>query len=116
MSAKNELYLAVLAESDSGYLAIASVTKKTWDAEKLGDEPDEIEDLVASITLPNYTLESSGMDFSILDTISKDSSDFILDLNGALQLKNDLIAEGYTLNEEFAKDLENSSDGYYKVV
>lgn len=112
MKAQNELYLAVLIDTDQDVVCIGTVTKQTWDAHQLLDEPDDIEHIVSTISVPGYGLESSGMDFSLLDIVTKDEED--LPTDGALQLTKDLISAGYTVNVDFAKHLEQTSCGLYR--
>lgn len=114
MNSKNNLYLAVLVETENNFVCIAAVTKTTWDTRKLLDHPDDIEDIVSNISLPGYELESSGMDYSFLDIITKDGEDLIFD--DVPQLIEDLIKEGYTVNQDFSKHLEDSSVGLYVSV
>lgn len=108
MNLKNDYYFAVLNELDNDIPVIVVADKSTWDSENLLDDIGHI-DYVDDIKVPGYYFESSEMiGCNCIDTIEREDDEEV-DMR---QLKNDLIAAGYTINDDVAKAVENGSDGY----
>ena len=119
MSIQKSIYLALLVDNENNRsLCIASVLQDTWDNHSLMDDPDEIEDIVGQIQIPGYKLESSGMDYSLLDIISlaSDQEDTMLDESHYATLKSAILKEGYIINQELAEHIRTSSEGIYEPV
>lgn len=114
MSIQKYLYLAVIINTNEDSVCVAAVTKDTWDTHKMYDDPSDIEDVVARISVNGYFMESSGVDYSFLDIIEKDGNP--LTSKDASGLVRDLQSNGFTINNEFAKNIHDLSDGLYQMA
>lgn len=111
MNFKKEVYCAVLKETDNDIYVIQMVKKETWEAEQLLDEEDEFIDCLDHFKLKGYQFDSSGMlGDSCIDMITRDDE---ADVNPE-NLKEDLINEGYIVNEDFASYMEESTKGFFE--
>lgn len=113
MNLKNDFYYTVLKDTENDDIVLHMVTKKTWDTEALMDHPDFLEEYSRQFTLPGYIFEVSGQN-------GDDCLDMVDRVDGkpvdGQQLLNDLKSNGYTVNDDFGKHLEHSSDGYFVKV
>jgi hypothetical protein len=114
MSIQKYLYLAVIIDTSQDVVCVAAVTKDTWDTHKMYDDPNDIEDIVSRISVNGYFMESSGMDYSLLDVIEKNGMP--LTSKDAHILVNDLESNGFTINNEFAKNIHELSEGLYQMA
>lgn len=114
MSIQKYLYLAVIIDTSHDSVCVAAVTKDTWDTHKMYDNPSDIEDIVARINVAGYFMESSGMDYSLIDIIEKDG--LPLTSKDASGLVTDLEAHGFTVNPEFAKNIHDISEGLFQIA
>ena len=114
MSVQKYLYLAVIIDTSHDSVCVAAVTKDTWDTHKMYDNPNDIEDIVSRINVTGYFMESSGMDYSLIDIIEKDGMP--LTVKDAATLVSDLQSNGFTINSEFAQNIHELSEGLYQMA
>ena len=114
MSIQKYLYLAVIIDTSKDVLCVAAVTKDTWDTHKMYDDPNDIEDIVSRINVNGYFMESSGMDYSLIDIIEKDG--LPLTSKDAAGLIIDLESHGFTVNTDFAKNIHEISAGLFQMA